>query len=179
MPANQQDDLAASRAEPSVLQFAYDTGMIPSGDIQPGTVEDGLLTRTIQTRSLYQREERLYLGPNRVGTVDAEAELVTGFVQLVPGLESSKGRPKGKAALTADQAAGTLVVQLLADAGYLNGNDFGSAKAGDPIQPGAVVDNWVAAHGNDPLKPGVAITVAMEKQRALAHIAEPVVVPTH
>lgn len=174
----QRDDLAPGRAEWCVLQFVLDTGMVPPNEIPPNAVVDGLIVETLNARLFYQREVTLYLGPNHRGTVETEAVRATGFLQLVPELQSSKGRPKGKPALTPDQAAGTIIVQELSDAGYLDARDFGATQTGDPIQPGAAVDSWLAAHADGLLKPGVTTTVAVEKQRILGYISAPLPTPS-
>jgi hypothetical protein len=174
LPANVQDDLAPGRAEPCVLQFVLDTGMVPSAEMMPTAVgKDGVLLENADTRLLYQREVTLYIGPHRGATVGSETGVIAGFLELVPGLQSSKGLPKGKPTLTADQAADAAVVQELAGAGYLDARTFGAAQAGSPIQPGPNVDAWVIAHGSAPLIPGVSTTIAAEKQRTLSFIAEP------
>ena len=93
-------------------------------------------------------------------------------------LASHLGRPKGKPALTPDQAAAAVVVQALCDAGYLDGRSFGAPTKGGMIQAGAAVDAWVLAHGADPLAPGVTTTVATEKQRILNFIQLPLPSPS-
>jgi hypothetical protein len=177
---DQQDGLAPTRAETSVLQFFIDSGGAPQSDVtsRPSAVANGIVAMNVVARLLYQAESNAYLGPARTVSVGSEAARAGDLIQQVPGLQSSQGRPKGKPALTPDQAASAVVVQALSDAGYLDGRSFGAPAKGGMIQPGAAVYAWVAAHGADPLAPGVTTTVATEKQRVLDFIQLPLPSPS-
>ncbi|NUR57650.1 MAG: hypothetical protein HOV87_02920 [Catenulispora sp.] len=180
LSADQRDGLAPTRAAMSVLQFVIDTGATPRPDVEkrPSAVADGVVVTNVESRLLYQMEATRYLGPARTTSVGSEAERATGVIQLVPGLQGSKGRPEGKPELTADRAAAAVVVQELADAGYVDGQVFGAPGKGGVIEPGAAVDAWVAAHGADPLVPGAVTTVATEKQRVLGLLLLPLPSPS-
>jgi len=176
----QRDELAPTRAEPSVLQFFIDSGAAPQSDItsRPGAVVNGIVATNVVARMLYLTESTYFLSPSRIVSVGSEVARASDLIEQVPGLQSSKGRPKGKPALTPDQAAAAVVVQALCDAGYLDGRSFGAPTKGGMIQAGAAVDAWVLAHGADPLAPGVTTTVATEKQRILNFIQLPLPSPS-
>jgi len=180
MSDGERDDLAVGRAEWCSLQFVLDTDMIPAREMIPNAVENGVIAESATARLLYQRETTLFLSPHHSSTgptVGSETDRLTQFVQLVPGLENSKGHPKGQPKLTPDQAADVVLVQELADAGYLDGRVFGATQTGGQIQPSPAVYDWVTAHSGDPLKPGVTATMAIEKQRIFGFISAPLPTP--
>src|SRR2546423_7119234 len=181
MSAEQKDDLAVGCAQRTALQFVLDTDMIPAREMIPEAVDKGgIITESVKTGQLYDRETSLYLSPNhgpQGPTVESEADRITQIMRLAPALESSKGHPKGQPKLTPDQAADVVLVQELADAGYLDGRVFGATQTGGQIQPSPAVYDWVTAHSGDPLKPGVTATMAIEKQRIFGFISAPLPTP--
>ena len=102
-----------------------------------------------------------YIGPGSHFTVDDEVDHVTGFL--------------GGPAPTSDAAAGSVVVQELVDAGYLDGKAFGAGADG-LIKPGPPVTAWVSAHAADPLNPGGSVTDGQEQKR-VAGIVLPAITP--
>ncbi|TWF91175.1 hypothetical protein [Kitasatospora viridis] len=171
-----QNEEAIGRATVSVRQFQLDSGFLPP-EFWDGAHDllvnpDGTMALTADMRAFWSSRGNTYLGPNRPYTMDEVQTRTAGLLQLVPGLQKSSGRPKGPT-LTREQGAHAVLAQELADAGCAKAQDFDADDAG-VVAPGtAAIDDWIAAHGQDPICPTSHVTVAVEAGRVLDFVTRP------